>query len=469
MAQNEPVVIVDDLHVDYKVYAAGSRVGDDQGGILHTQVGRKGIRTVHALRGVTLVARKNESIGIIGVNGSGKTTLMRALAGFLSPTSGTVYSSSQPSMLGVGAALMPQLSGAWNVVLGCLANGLSREQTNQEFHKIVEFSGLGEFIDLPMRTYSSGMSARLRFSIAAARSQEILIVDEALAVGDQRFRNKSEARIREIREAAGTVFLVSHSMGSIRGTCSRVIWINDGLVEMDGPTAEVTKAYEATIKARPKAAPSVFPLGTTEPKPKKTPTPAEPISSKATPTTPRPKPASTTTRPKPASTTPRPKPETPITSPTRAATPSNTTPATPTPPPTRAEPLPPTTPPTPPPPPTRAEAPAIPTSPQTPPEPLQPTTPPTPPPPPTRAETTPMPLPEPARDGHSEVIPTSPAPPPVPDLPEVPPTGEQPSESGYPPPTGQTTANRDLVDGSQDPNSSPAEISSPILMPRRAV
>jgi len=253
MAANEPVIIVDDLHVDYKVYAAGSKVTDNRGGILRTQVGRQGMRTVHALRGVSFVVHKNESVGIIGVNGSGKSTLMRALAGFLSPTSGTVYTSSQPSLLGVGAALLPQLSGAWNVVLGCLANGLTREQTNQEFQQIVDFSELGEFIDMPMQTYSSGMSARLRFAIAAARTQEILIIDEALAVGDQDFRVKSEARIREIREAAGTVFLVSHSMGSIRATCPRTIWINDGLIEMDGPTDEVVKTYEVTRKAEPKA------------------------------------------------------------------------------------------------------------------------------------------------------------------------------------------------------------------------
>jgi len=305
MPENEPVVIVDDLHIDYKVYAAGSRVGDDSGGILHTQVGRKGIRTVHALRGVSLVAHKNESIGIIGVNGSGKSTLMRALAGFVSPTSGTVYAASQPSLLGVGAALMPQLSGAWNVVLGCLSNGLTREQTNQEFQKIVDFSELGDFIDLPMRTYSSGMSARLRFSIAAARSQEILIVDEALAVGDQDFRDKSEARIREIREAAGTVFLVSHSMGSIRGTCSRAIWINEGLVAMDGPTAEVVKAYEASKKANPQPKPSALPPKPANPEPAQTPKSADQPAPHKTVSA---QPAAPITPPNPADQPPPPKP-----------------------------------------------------------------------------------------------------------------------------------------------------------------
>jgi len=328
MAENEPVVIIDDLHVDYKVYAAGSKVGDDHGGLLHAQVGREGIHTVHALRGVSLVAHKNESIGIIGVNGSGKSTLMRALAGFISPTSGTVYAASQPNLLGVGAALMPQLSGAWNVVLGCLANGLTREQTNEEFQKIVDFSELGEFIDLPMRTYSSGMGARLRFSIAAARNQEILIIDEALAVGDQDFRDKSEARIREIREGAGTVFLVSHSMGSIRGTCSRAIWINEGLIAMDGPTADVVKAYEASKKANPQPAPSALPSKPTSQKPSPTspPKPAPPSPPKS----------ATLVMSAPSMTTTPPQPDAP-TAPPQA---SVTVPPPPPPPPEDADPQP---------------------------------------------------------------------------------------------------------------------------------
>jgi teichoic acid transport system ATP-binding protein len=109
----------------------------------------------------------------------------------------------------------------------------------------VEFSGLGEFIDMPMRTYSSGMGARLRFAIAAAKTHDVLLVDEALATGDKEFRKKSEQRIRELRDAAGTVFLVSHSMKSITDTCDRTIWVDNGKLRMDGPTKEVVKAYLA--------------------------------------------------------------------------------------------------------------------------------------------------------------------------------------------------------------------------------
>ena len=248
MAGNEPVVIVDDLHVDYRVYASGRAVNNQKSGLIFNQTSKAGIRVIHALKGVSFIAHKNESLGIIGVNGSGKTTLMRTIAGFLSATSGTVYAASQPNMLGVGASLMPQLSGARNIVLGCLALGLTRSEVDERFDDIVAFAELGEFIDLPMNTYSAGMVARLKFSIAAARNHDILIIDEALSVGDQNFRRKSEARIREIRDAAGTVFLVSHSMGSILETCERVLWIDKGLLLMDGTAKDVVSAYQARAK-----------------------------------------------------------------------------------------------------------------------------------------------------------------------------------------------------------------------------
>lgn len=250
-ALGEPVIIVDDLHVDYKVYASGRRVGNRGGGLIFNQqkTGKSGIRVIHALKGVSFVAHRNETIGVVGTNGSGKTTLMRTIAGLLSATSGHVYASSQPNMLGVGASLMPQLSGSRNIVLGCLALGMTREMVNANYDSIVEFAEIGEFIDLPMRTYSSGMEQRLKFAIAAARTQEILIIDEALAVGDARFRVKSESRIREIRDAAGTVFLVSHAMSSIRDTCERTMWIDKGVKVMDGPTEEVVTAYENRAKS----------------------------------------------------------------------------------------------------------------------------------------------------------------------------------------------------------------------------
>ena len=192
---------------------------------------------------MSFVAREGESIGVIGHNGSGKSTLMRSISGLLAPAQGQVFASTRPALLGVNAALIPTLSGEKNVILGGLALGMAPDEIQGKYDDIVEFADLEEFIDLPMKSYSSGMSARLRFSIAVSRDHQILLVDEALAVGDKGFRQKSEARIREMREQAGTVFLVSHSMKSILDTCNRVIWIDHGELKMDGDPREVVAAY----------------------------------------------------------------------------------------------------------------------------------------------------------------------------------------------------------------------------------
>ena len=238
-----PAVIVDDVHVEYKVLATGKRVKESETGRKLLQRGRK-TRRVHALKGVSFVAHEGESIGVIGTNGSGKSTLMRAIVGLTPTTKGSIYASSRPAMLGVGAALLRDLSGERNVMLGGLALGMSLNEITEQSDEIIDFAGIRDFIQYPMRTYSSGMTARLKFAIATARTHEILIVDEALGVGDRDFRKRSEDRIREIRDAAGTVFLVSHSMKSIRDTCDRVIWIHKGDMMMDGDPDEVIAAYE---------------------------------------------------------------------------------------------------------------------------------------------------------------------------------------------------------------------------------
>ena len=187
---------------------------------------------------------EGETIGVIGSNGSGKSTLMRSIAGLLEVESGRVFASSRPTLLAVGAALMPNLSGEQNILLGGMALGYTRASMTNSVDAIAQFAGLEEFIDLPMRTYSSGMAARLRFAIAQHKDHDILIIDEALAVGDKQFRNRSEARLREMRAQAGTVFLVSHSISSIRETCNRVIWLDKGKIRMDGDPIKVTEAYK---------------------------------------------------------------------------------------------------------------------------------------------------------------------------------------------------------------------------------
>jgi teichoic acid transport system ATP-binding protein len=244
-----PTVVVDDLHVVYRIHTASAGRGSAATALARMLLrrGSPNVHLVHAVRGVSFVAYRGEAIGIIGSNGSGKSTLLKAIAGLLPAERGRVYTDGQPSLLGVNAALMNDLTGGVNVVLGALAMGMDQEEVEARYQEIVDFSGIndkGDFISLPMRTYSSGMSARLRFSIAAAKNHDVLMIDEALATGDRAFQKRSEERIRELREEAGTVFLVSHNNKSIRETCDRTLWIEQGELLMDGPTDEVVDAYE---------------------------------------------------------------------------------------------------------------------------------------------------------------------------------------------------------------------------------
>jgi teichoic acid transport system ATP-binding protein len=232
----EPTVIVDGLHVVYRVYGAGGDRGTAATALFRI-IGRKtrpAIREVHAIRGMSFVANRGDAIGIIGRNGSGKSTLLRAIAGLLPPEHGTVYTTCDAARLGVNAALLEDLTGERNVVLGCLAMGMTKKDIKAKYADIVDFSGVGDFINLPMKTYSSGMGSRLRFAIAAAKDYEILLIDEALATGDAEFRVKSHARIDELRQKAGTVFLVAHDLEEVEDTCNRVIWLERGKIVEQG-------------------------------------------------------------------------------------------------------------------------------------------------------------------------------------------------------------------------------------------
>ena len=235
-AAEQPMVIADDLHIVYRVFGAGGDKGTAATALLRI-MGRKtraSIREVHAIRGVSFIAYSGDAVGVIGRNGSGKTTLLRAIAGLLPPEQGNVYTNGEAALLGVNAALLDDLTGERNVVLGCLAMGMSKAGTKEKFPSIVDFSGVGDFIDLPMKAYSSGMGSRLRFAIAASKSQDILLVDEALATGDAEFRVKSHARIQELRKDAGTVFLVAHNLEEVEQTCNRVIWMERGKIVTQG-------------------------------------------------------------------------------------------------------------------------------------------------------------------------------------------------------------------------------------------
>ncbi|MCL1900753.1 MAG: ABC transporter ATP-binding protein, partial [Promicromonosporaceae bacterium] len=253
-----PSVIVDDLHVTYKI------IGGKRGGSTGTKphwsqrlinIGRPElpITEVPAVRGVSFVANRGESIGIVGSNGSGKSTLLRAVAGLLPPTEGKVYTADEPSLLGVNAALMPQLSGERNIAIGGLSAGLSMAEVRERTPAVAEFADLGGFLYLPMSAYSSGMQGRLRFAISTMRTPEILMIDEALSTGDANFQKKSMERVEKIRDEAGTVFFVSHSLGAIRAMCSRVLWLEKGKLVADGPVDEICDQYEAFVQGKAKS------------------------------------------------------------------------------------------------------------------------------------------------------------------------------------------------------------------------
>lgn len=202
-----------------------------------------GIEEIRAVRGVNLVLHEGESIGVIGPNGSGKTTLVSALSGLLELSDGEILAVARPALLGVGAALNKQLSGRRNIVLGLLSLGLSGTEIRERMGGIIDFSGLGEAIDRPMKTYSSGMKARLAFTVATEVTPEILIIDEALAVGDRNFRGRAVQRVEEIRKNAGSIIVISHNIAEVAAMCTRVIWLDSGEVVIDGDAETVLDQY----------------------------------------------------------------------------------------------------------------------------------------------------------------------------------------------------------------------------------
>lgn len=239
-SQRERTIKVSDLVLDYVVHE------DRRAALRQRIVTRRGSgkSVVRALNGVSFEAFEGDTIGVVGSNGSGKSTLMGAVAGMLPPTSGEVLVAEEPKLLGVGATLIPGTTGRRNIRIGCMALGMKAAEIDEQIDDIIEFTGLAHAIDRPLRTYSSGMRARLHFAIATAVKPRILLIDEALAVGDRRFRQQSQKRIDEIVSAAGTLMLVSHSLGAIRQMCDRAIWIEKGLLVADGPVDDVLEAYD---------------------------------------------------------------------------------------------------------------------------------------------------------------------------------------------------------------------------------
>ena len=216
--------------------------------------GKKHTRVVRALNEIDIEVHYGTVLGIIGSNGAGKSSLMRVISGIVPPTQGRVeVFGSVSTLLALGVGFNPSMTGRDNVYLGGLAAGMSREEIDKSFNAIADFSELGEAIDAPMRTYSSGMYARLAFSVAAVVEPDILIIDEALSTGDAKFKEKSLNRIKELRTADRALILVSHALATIEDICNEVIWLNKGKLMMRGNPTEVITAYREFVDARKSA------------------------------------------------------------------------------------------------------------------------------------------------------------------------------------------------------------------------
>ncbi len=203
----------------------------------------------HVLKDINIEIKKGDTVALVGSNGSGKSTLLKLMTKILYPTKGSVITSGKlTSLLELGAGFHPDFTGRENIYFNASIFGLSRQEIDDRLNEIIEFSELGSFIDNPVRTYSSGMYMRLAFSVAINVDAEILLIDEILAVGDQRFQNKCFAKLEELRDSDKTIVIVSHGLDTIERLCNRAIWIYKGEVKKDGKPSEVISSYlEQTI------------------------------------------------------------------------------------------------------------------------------------------------------------------------------------------------------------------------------
>ncbi|MBS2966050.1 ABC transporter ATP-binding protein [Actinocrinis puniceicyclus] len=238
---------VKDVRVDYRT------IVDPRANTLRhslTHLGRRGgsggraVRLIHAVRGVSFDVEHGSVLGIVGANGAGKSTIMRAIAGILPPSSGEIVVNGRIStLLALGVGFNGQLSGRDNVVLGGLAAGLSRRQVAERFEQITAWAELEEFIDMPMKSYSSGMYGRLAFAVSTHLDPDVLLIDEALSTGDAHFRRKSYDKMQELVAQARTIVIVSHGIGAIREMCDDCIWMHKGELVRRGKPDEVTAEY----------------------------------------------------------------------------------------------------------------------------------------------------------------------------------------------------------------------------------
>ena len=203
------------------------------------------LEVYEALRGISFEVKKGEIMGIVGKNGSGKSTLLRAIAGIFSADSGSIeLESDSVSLLSIGVGFQKKLSGRENIILSGMLLGFSEQEVRDKMDEIIEFANLGKFIDMPVKTYSSGMYSRLAFSITAVLETDIMLIDEVLSVGDAKFKKKSYKKMQElIMDENRTVVIVSHSTETLEKLCTSLLWLHEGEIKMQGDTKTVLDAY----------------------------------------------------------------------------------------------------------------------------------------------------------------------------------------------------------------------------------
>lgn len=208
-------------------------------------------KIVHAVKDVSFQVKKGEILGIVGKNGSGKSTMLRALAGIFQPDGGEInLYDNTISLMSIGVGFNEDATGRRNIILSGMLLGFSEEEMLRKTPEIIEFAEIGDFIDMPVRTYSSGMHSKLAFAITANLDTDIILVDEVLSVGDERFKKKSRNKMKElITDDNRTVIMVSHDMTTMRELCDRILWINDGEMISIGETSEVISAYQEYMNA----------------------------------------------------------------------------------------------------------------------------------------------------------------------------------------------------------------------------
>jgi ABC-type polysaccharide/polyol phosphate transport system ATPase subunit len=242
-----PVVRVEDVSITYRTSFEKRPTLKDA--VVRMGRGQKSVREVQAVKNVSFDVPQGTVLGIVGSNGAGKSTLVRAIAGILPPTEGRIEVRGKVStLLALGVGFNGAMSGQENVMLGGLAAGYSRDEIAAKYEEIAEFAELGDFMEMPMKTYSSGMFSRLAFAVAVHMEPDILLVDEALSAGDAKFKEKAAAKMKSLVEEARTMFLVSHALQSITDLCNDAIWLNKGTMMMRGEPADVVKEYTKFVR-----------------------------------------------------------------------------------------------------------------------------------------------------------------------------------------------------------------------------